>query len=71
MTMIRLEVTYPCETWTLPIQDINNLLVCKRQTQRKISEPVQFKEGWRLRNDTELQKMIEEESTNNKMVGTF
>ena len=30
MTLIRPVVTYVCETWTLSVQDINNLLVFER-----------------------------------------
>jgi hypothetical protein len=48
MTLIRPAVTYACETWTLPVGYINNLLVLKRQILRKIYGPMQYKKGWRI-----------------------
>ena len=36
----------------------NNLLVFERQIIRKISGPIQCKEGWKIRSNNELQKLI-------------
>jgi hypothetical protein len=61
---------------TLSVQDINNLLVFDRQILRKIFGPVQCKEGWRIRRNNELRKLMKGEnivkyvkSTRNQMVG--
>jgi hypothetical protein len=54
-------VTYACETWTLSVQDINNLLVFETQISRKIFGPIGSKEGWRIRSNNELQKLIKGE----------
>jgi hypothetical protein len=48
MTLIRSLVTYARKTWTLSVQNINNLLVSERQILRKILGPIQCKEGWRI-----------------------
>jgi len=56
-------VTFTCETWTLSVWDINNLLVFERQILREIFGPLQSTEGWRIRNNNELQKLIKGEGT--------
>jgi hypothetical protein len=38
--------------------DINNLLVFERQILRMIFGPIQHKEGWRVRINNKLQKLI-------------
>jgi hypothetical protein len=58
MTLIRPAVTYARETWTLSVRNINNLLVFERQILRKIFGQIQCKEGWRIRSNKELQKLI-------------
>jgi hypothetical protein len=55
-------VTCTCENWTLSVQDVNNVLVFKRQILRKIFGPVQCKEGWRIRRDNELRKLMKGEN---------
>ena len=51
-------MTYACETWTFSVRGINNLLVFETQILRKIFGPVQYKEGWRIRSNNEVQKVI-------------
>jgi hypothetical protein len=63
MILKRSVVTYTCETWTLSIQDTNNLLVVKTQILKMIFGPVKSKEGWRIRNNIEMQKMLKEKDT--------
>jgi len=58
MTLIRPVLTHACRTWTLSVWDINNLLVFERQILGKISGSIQCKEGWRIRSNKELQKLI-------------
>ena len=59
----RLVVTNACETWTRSVQDINSLLVFARQTLRKTFSSIKCKckRGCRIRNNNELQKLIEGE----------
>jgi hypothetical protein len=40
------------------VQNINNLLVFERQMLRNIYGPIWCKEGWRIRSNNELQKLI-------------
>jgi hypothetical protein len=58
--LIRFVVTYTCETWTLSIQDINNLLVFETQILKTIFGPNNSKEGWRVRNNNEMLELIKE-----------
>ena len=62
MTVIRLVVTLVCDNWTLSIQDINNSLVFEIQILRKVFGPVQCKEGWRIRRNNKLQKLMRGEN---------
>ena len=62
MTVIRLAVTHACENWTLSVQDINNLLVFEIQILRKVFGRVQYKEGWRIRRNNELRKLMRGEN---------
>jgi len=61
MTMIRPLLTSAGEIWTLSVWNINNLSVSERQILRKILGPNQSKEGWRIRSNKELQKLIKGE----------
>ena len=61
MTLIRPLPTSAGETWTLSVRDINNILVSERPILRKILGPIQCKEGWRIRSNNELQKLIKGE----------
>jgi len=45
----------------LSVWDINNLSVSERPVLRKILGPIQCKEGWRIRSNNELQKLIKGE----------
>ena len=62
MTLIGPVVIYACETWTLSLQNINNLLVFESQMLRKIHGPIHCKERWRTRSNNELQKLIKGEN---------
>ena len=47
------------ETWTLTAKDENNLRIFKRQILRKIFSPVNIDSIWRIRNNMEIDKLIE------------
>lgn len=55
MTLIGPIVTNGCENWTLPVRDVNRLLLFERQILKQI---VQTEEGWRKRNDEKLEKLM-------------
>ena len=58
-TTIRPVVTYSSETWTLTAKDENNLHIFERQILRKIFGPVNIDNMWRIRNNMEIDKLIE------------
>ena len=58
-TMIRPVVTYWSETWTVTAKDENNLRIFERQILRKIFGPVNIDSVWRIRNNTEIDELIE------------
>ena len=58
-TVIRPVVTYSSETWTLTAKYENNLRIFERQILRKISGPVNTDNIWRIRNNMEIDKLIE------------
>jgi hypothetical protein len=58
-TMIRPVVTYSSETWTLTAKDENNLRIFERQILRKIFGPVNIDNIWRIRNNIEIDNLIE------------
>jgi len=58
-TMIRPVVTFSSETWTLTTKDGNNLRIFERQILRKISGPVNIDSVWRIRNNMEIDNIIE------------
>ena len=58
-TMIRPVVTYSSETWTLTAKDENNLHIFERQLLRKIFGPVNIDNVWRIRNNMEIDNLIE------------
>jgi hypothetical protein len=58
-TIIRPVVTYSSETWTLTAKDENNLRIFKRQILRKIFGPLNIDNIWRIRNNMEIDKLIE------------
>jgi hypothetical protein len=58
MTLIRPDVTYAYESWTLTVRDIINLIVFERQILGKLFGPIQFEEGRRMRSNNKLQKLI-------------
>jgi hypothetical protein len=47
------------ETWTLTAKDENNLRIFERQILRKIFGHVNIDNTWRIRNDMEIDKLIE------------
>jgi hypothetical protein len=57
--IIRPVVTYSSETWTLTAKDENNLRIFERQVLRKIIGPVNIDNIWRIRNNMEIDKLIE------------
>ena len=54
--MVRPVVTYSSETWT---KDENNLCIFERQILRKMSDPVNNENIWRIRNNMEIDNFIE------------
>ena len=58
-TMIRPVFMYSSETWTLTATDENNLRIFERQILRKIFGPVNIDNIERIRNDIEIDKLIE------------
>jgi len=58
-TMIRPVVTYASETGTLTAKDGNNLRIFERQILRKIFGSVNIDNIWRIRNNTEIDELIE------------
>jgi hypothetical protein len=58
-TMIGPVVTYSSETWTLTAKDVNNLRIFVRQILRKVFGPVNTDNVWRIRNNMEIDKLIE------------
>jgi hypothetical protein len=57
--MIRPVVTYASETWTLTAKDENSLHIFERQILRKIFGPVNIDNIWRIRNNMEIDNLIE------------
>jgi hypothetical protein len=57
--MIRPVVTYSSKTWTLTEKNENNLRIFERQILRKIFGPVNIDNIWRIRNNMEVNKLIE------------
>jgi hypothetical protein len=57
--MIRPVVTYSSEIWTLTAKDDNNLRIIERHILRKISGPVNIDNIWRIRNNMEIDELIE------------
>jgi hypothetical protein len=58
-TIIRPVVMYSSETWTLTAKDENNLRIFERQILRKIFGPVKIDNIWRIRNNVEIDELIE------------
>ena len=56
--MIRPVIMYSSESWTLTAKD-ENLCISERQILRKISGPVSIDNIWRIRNNMEINKLIE------------
>ena len=57
--MIRPVVTYSSETWALTAKVENNLCIFERLTLRKIFGPVSIYNIWNIRNNMEIDKLIE------------
>jgi hypothetical protein len=58
--LIRPVVTYSSETWTLTAKDENNLCIFERQILREIFGPVNINNIWRIQNNIEIDKLIED-----------
>jgi hypothetical protein len=58
-TIIRPVVTDSSETWTLKTKDENNLRIFERQILSKIFGPVNIDNIWRIRNNMEIDNLIE------------
>ena len=58
-TMVRPVDTYSSETWTLTAKDENNLRIFERQILGKIFGPVNIDNIWRMRNNMEIDKLVE------------
>ena len=77
-TIIRPVVMYSSETWTLTAENENNLPIFERQIPRKIFGPVNFDNIWRIRDNMEIDKLIEGadivrfiKGTKNRMAGPY
>jgi hypothetical protein len=57
--MLRAVVTYASETLTLTAKDENNLRIFERKILRKIFGPVNVDNIWRIRNNMEIDELIE------------
>jgi len=51
-------VIYGAETWTMTEKDMNYLMIITRRILKKISGLVQGRNGWRIRTNLELNKLI-------------
>jgi hypothetical protein len=58
-TIIRPVITYSSQTRTLTAKDENNLHIFERQMVRKLLCPVSIDNIWRIRNNMEIDKLIE------------
>jgi hypothetical protein len=58
-TIIKPAVTYSSETRTLTAKDENNLRIFERQILRKMFGPVNIDNVWRIRNNMDIDKLIE------------
>ena len=60
VVMVRPVVTYcSSETWTVTAKDENNLRIFERQILRKIFVPVNIVNVWRIRNNMEIDNLVE------------
>jgi hypothetical protein len=57
-TLIRPVVTYGSETWTLTKSDKNLLRIFDRKILRKIYGPIQERDIWRIKNNEEMNRVI-------------
>jgi hypothetical protein len=53
------QTTYSSETWTLITKDENSLRIFEKQILRNIFGPVNIDNVWRIRNNVEIDKLIE------------
>jgi hypothetical protein len=59
-TLVRLMVTYACETWVLKESINQKLLVFERKILRRIFGPIKETDGtWRIKTNDELNKLFE------------
>ena len=57
--MIRPVITYWSQAWNLTAEDENNQRIFERQIWRKIFGPVNIDSVWRIRNNMEINRLIE------------
>jgi hypothetical protein len=57
--MITPVFTYPTETWTSTAKDESNIHIFEGQILRKIFGPVNIDNVWRIRNNMEIDNLIE------------
>ena len=63
-SIVRLTVTYGCETWTMSVTEQNCVLVFERRVLRKIYGPTQNNDGtWRIKTNEKLETLIKKENT--------
>lgn len=60
-TLVRPTVTYGCEAWTLTLEDVNALRILERKIVRKIYGPVREAAEWRIRNNSEINHILNNE----------
>lgn len=60
-TLIRPVATYGAETWNISAADANKLRVFERKIIRRICGPVLEEREWRIRNNDEINELIENE----------
>jgi hypothetical protein len=58
-TLVRPVVTYGSESWTLAMEEETALVVFERKILRKIYGPVKENELWRIRQNDELETIME------------
>jgi len=66
-TVVRAIVTYASEKWALKENVIQKMLVFERKIIRGIFGPTKENQTWRIKNNEELDKLIEHENTVNQI----
>ena len=58
-TLIRPVVTYGVETWTMKIEDENNLCIFERKIVHRIYGPLYINGEWRIKSNKEIDQLLE------------